>query len=147
MHRELYDAVRKPYLAATEGNEHAHQEMKRFFHTLCAHNSKHKSNVHDCLDKIIARRAINYAGTKEMPRGKRNEMFTGVRKPSIKRNGEARKEREAKTGDFAAEETKFNLREAWQGEDQRWATAKTDLLDQKWIDMLAKRAREHPSSE
>lgn len=37
---QIYMTFGKPWNVATEGNEHAHQEMKKFFHHLCCHNRK-----------------------------------------------------------------------------------------------------------
>lgn len=37
---QLYMLFGKPWNAATEGNEHAHQDMKNFFHRLVSHNPK-----------------------------------------------------------------------------------------------------------
>lgn len=37
---QLYKLFAKPWNAATEGSEHGHQKMKKFFHHLCCHNGK-----------------------------------------------------------------------------------------------------------
>lgn len=39
---QLYRLFAKPWNAATEGSEHAHQEMKLFFHHLACHNGRGK---------------------------------------------------------------------------------------------------------
>ena len=39
---QLYSTFAKPWNATTEGSEHAHQEMKKYFHHLCCHNAKSK---------------------------------------------------------------------------------------------------------
>lgn len=68
----------KPYLGATEGNEHAHQEMKKFFRELCSHSSKSSCdclqfmNLHK-LKRIAVEEMVN-----EMPWTKYTEMLTGV---------------------------------------------------------------------
>ena len=36
----LYLVLGKPYLGATEGNEHAHQTMKKYFKRMCSHSWK-----------------------------------------------------------------------------------------------------------
>jgi len=36
----LYLYLGKPYLGATEGNEHAHQRMKKMFREMCSHSNK-----------------------------------------------------------------------------------------------------------
>jgi hypothetical protein len=43
---QLYMLFGKPWNAATEGNEHAHQDMKRFFHELACHNPRNPHS--DC---------------------------------------------------------------------------------------------------
>lgn len=45
----LYKAFAKPWNAATEGSEHAHQEMKKFFHHLACNNGKGKSSCYQVL--------------------------------------------------------------------------------------------------
>ena len=45
----LYRLFGRPWNAATEGNEHAHQDMKRFFLHLACHSSKHSG---DCLQVL-----------------------------------------------------------------------------------------------
>ena len=146
-HRNLYEAVGKPYLAATEGNEHAHQEMKKFFHGLCAHSSRIKSNVHAFLDLHIARKNINFAGQCELPRTARTEMWTGMTMARVKKGGEKRKQRDVKHGDHALEDTKENLRAVAGEIAHSWASASTELLDPSWSEMLAKKARANPDSE
>ena len=39
---QLYKLFGKPWNAATEGNEHAHQDMKKFFHDLTCHNPRNE---------------------------------------------------------------------------------------------------------
>ena len=36
---QLFMGWGKPYLAATEGHEHQHGEMKKYFHGMCSHSS------------------------------------------------------------------------------------------------------------
>ena len=43
---QLYKLFGKPWNAATEGNEHAHQDMKKYFHHMACHNPKNKHG--DC---------------------------------------------------------------------------------------------------
>jgi len=45
----LYKLFGRPWNAATEGNEHAHQDMKRFFLHLTCHSSKGEN---DCLQTL-----------------------------------------------------------------------------------------------
>jgi|TARA_B110000046_G_scaffold97300_2_gene105010 hypothetical protein len=37
---QVYSLFAKPWNASTEGSEHAHQDMKKYFHHLCCHNAK-----------------------------------------------------------------------------------------------------------
>ena len=47
---QLYMLFGKPWNAATEGNEHAHQDMKKFFHGMACHNPKHPNS--DCYQVL-----------------------------------------------------------------------------------------------
>ena len=47
---QLYTLFGKPWNAATEGNEHAHQDMKRFFHSMACHNPSHPNS--DCYQVL-----------------------------------------------------------------------------------------------
>jgi hypothetical protein len=46
---QLYMLFGKPWNAATEGNEHAHQNMKQFFHTMSQHGPKGHCDAFNCL--------------------------------------------------------------------------------------------------
>ena len=43
--QKLFLILGKPYLAATEGNESAHQEMKRDFHQMCSHSNQRAGSM------------------------------------------------------------------------------------------------------
>lgn len=43
--QKLFLILGKPYLGATEGNEAAHQEMKKDFHMMCSHSSKRAGSM------------------------------------------------------------------------------------------------------
>ena len=55
----LYTMFGKPWHAATEGNEHAHQEMKRFFHDMPCHNPKNpKSDTYNTLRLTVVKKTL-----------------------------------------------------------------------------------------
>jgi len=43
--QKLFLRLGKPYLGATEGNEHAHQEMKKDFHQMCSYSNKNLDSM------------------------------------------------------------------------------------------------------
>ena len=43
--QKLFLILGKPYLGATEGNEAAHQEMKKDFHMMCSHSNKRAGSM------------------------------------------------------------------------------------------------------
>jgi len=43
--QKLFLILGKPYLAATEGNESAHQEMKKDFHLMCSHSNQRAGSM------------------------------------------------------------------------------------------------------
>ena len=53
---QLYMLFGKPWNAATEGNEHAHQDMKAFFHKLACHSSKGHSDCYAVLRLLVVKR-------------------------------------------------------------------------------------------
>ena len=56
---QLYMLFAKPWNAATEGNEHAHQDMKKFFHDLACHNPKApKSSCYQVLRLTLVKRQL-----------------------------------------------------------------------------------------
>jgi hypothetical protein len=57
--QKLFIVLGKPYLAATEGNEHAHCEMKKDFHMMCSHSNKSYCNMHQLMDHHFLRRSVN----------------------------------------------------------------------------------------
>ena len=55
----LYTMFGKPWHAATEGNEHAHQEMKRFFHDMSCHNPKNPhSDTYNTLRLTVIKKTL-----------------------------------------------------------------------------------------
>ena len=56
---QLYMLFGKPWNAATEGNEHAHQDMKKFFHELACHNPKSRnSSCYQVLRLTLVKRQL-----------------------------------------------------------------------------------------
>jgi hypothetical protein len=132
-HSSLYIALGKPYLASTEGNEHCHQEMKKFFHTMCSHNSKKNPDVLQYMNLHAARRTLNSEHIDELPRGTRTNAHTGMQTKAVKRGGAERKARCCSNHDFALEDTKDEMRRrGWTAEmtgDMMTKRARTELLD------------------
>ena len=65
----LYVLYGKPWNASTEGNEHAHQDMKQYFSHLCCHNDKGKDGDVLQVLKLMHVRAhlMNTYGGKFLP--------------------------------------------------------------------------------
>jgi len=69
--QKLFLILGKPYLGATEGNEHAHQEMKKDFHAMCSHSNKAAGsmlqlmNLHYLRRNVYSRHATFAPPTKE----------------------------------------------------------------------------------
>ena len=56
---QLYDLFGRPWNAATEGNEHAHQDMKNYFHNLACHSSKKgKSDCYQVLRLMVIKQQL-----------------------------------------------------------------------------------------
>jgi hypothetical protein len=56
--QKLYLILGKPYLGATEGNEHAHQDMKKDFHMMCSHSNKSSGDMLQSMNLAFLRNAI-----------------------------------------------------------------------------------------
>lgn len=73
---QLYMLFGKPWNAATEGNEHAHQDMKAFFHTLATHNPKSPhSDCYSVLRLTIVKRQLLQTKSHLLP----NSNYAAVR--------------------------------------------------------------------
>ena len=56
---QLYDLFGRPWNAATEGNEHAHQDMKNYFHNMACHNKKGgKSDCYQVLRLMVVKQQL-----------------------------------------------------------------------------------------
>ena len=89
----LYLTLGKPYLAATEGNEHAHQELKKYFRKLCSHSNKTTCdmlqflNLHCIKHLMVIDHGDEMQRTKEMARrlGKKTHSETPIPHPALKK--------------------------------------------------------------
>ena len=118
---KLYRLLGKPYLGATEGNEHAHQEMKTYFRQMCSHSDKNKCdclqfmNLHT-LNRIAVRDLIQHA-----PQNKYVQSMSGV---SLKTKGG---ERTVKVSDLTIADNKANLA-LKRGEDAEIGISQEDFV-------------------
>ena len=56
---QLYSMFGRPWNAATEGSEHAHQDMKNFFLHLTCHSTKHKhGDMHQVLELLTVKQEL-----------------------------------------------------------------------------------------
>ena len=94
--QKLFILLGKPYLGATEGNEHAHQEMKQDYHHLCNRGGKRK--VSDMLQLMnlshLRREVYRQYGkfappTRESERNLSMDMGLGEGKRTCKRHDDA----------------------------------------------------------
>ena len=107
---KLYEVLGKPYLASTEGNEHAHQEAKMAFKRCISHSCKRRPDSLQLMDFHHSRRNVNELGAAELPRNKATTRYTGV---STESNY---KQRSRVDTDLAIEDTKAGIMELLQGE-------------------------------
>jgi hypothetical protein len=69
--RQLYMLFGKPWNAATEGNEHAHQDMKLFFHNMASHNPKNPhSDCYAVLRMCVIKRQMLQTKAHLLPHSK-----------------------------------------------------------------------------
>jgi hypothetical protein len=103
---KLYMLLGNPYLGATEGNEHAHQEMKKFFHQMCSHSSKSKCDCLQFMNLHKLKRIAVEELSDDIPWTIYSEMLTGkATGQKSARAGKAIK----KDSDALIEDTKKNL--------------------------------------
>ena len=95
----LYVLLGKPYLGATEGNEHAHQEMKMYFRRCSSKNSKRVSACLQTLNLLTLNRLLVSLTAAELPRGGYTGMRTGLDSHS------GRKGKGSKVSDDTIEDT------------------------------------------
>ena len=71
--QKLYLVLGKPYLGATEGNEHAHQEMKKDFRMMCSHSNKRLGDMLQLMNCSHLRRHVIATGGQFAPRTRETE--------------------------------------------------------------------------
>ena len=76
--QKLFLLLGKPYLGATEGNEHAHQEMKRDFHTMVSHSNQSRSGMLQLMDLHHLRRAVYESYSEYAPPTRESESNLGM---------------------------------------------------------------------
>lgn len=79
---KLYVLLGKPYLGATEGNEHAHQEMKTYFKTMCSHSDPNRCDCLQFLDLHTLKRTATAENILKAPANKMTERMSGVTQQS-----------------------------------------------------------------
>ena len=99
----LYRLLGKPYLGATEGNEHAHCEMKMFFKRCCSKNSKTRCACLQVLDLLSVKRLLVHENGDELPWNRYTAMRTGLDRKS------GCKQKEKKCSDDTIEDSKDAL--------------------------------------
>ena len=67
---QLYMLFGKPWHAATEGNEHAHQDMKAFFHDMACHSGKGHGDCYAVLRLTIVKRHLLQERAQLLPNSK-----------------------------------------------------------------------------
>lgn len=87
--QKLFLILGKPYLGATEGNEHAHQEMKKDFKTMCCHSNTRAGSMLQLMELSHLRRQVFRSGAQFAPRSMQSQanlgMDLGVKQGSRKR--------------------------------------------------------------
>ena len=74
----LYLLLGKPYLGATEGKEHAHQDMKNFFRKMASKSSKTYPAVQQVLDMLVQKQHVCGAMATAVKRTHTTGMRTGL---------------------------------------------------------------------
>ena len=76
--QKLFLLLGKAYLGATEGNEHAHQEMKKDFHQMCSHNNKKYGAMLQLLNLHHLRREVFAEHADLAPRNQQSQSMMGM---------------------------------------------------------------------
>ena len=127
--QKLYEVLGKPYLASTEGNEHAHQEGKMAFKRCISHSCKRRCDSLQLMDFHHARRNVNSIGASELPRNSDTTRYTGIATQS------SYKQRARVDTDLAIEDTKAGILELLrvEGQETEMHRAPVGLLDPNWV--------------
>jgi len=95
----LYLLLKKPYLGATEGNEHAHQDMKKYFKKGTCKSSKAKTRaVQQTVDLMMLKQVTAGRMAKEVPLTTTTQMYLGL-EPKRKKSEEGGFSRGVKSDD------------------------------------------------
>ena len=76
--QKLFLILGKPYLGATEGNEHAHQEMKKDFKTMCCHSNSRAGSMLQLMELSHLRRQVFRTGAQFAPRTIQSQAVLGM---------------------------------------------------------------------
>ena len=135
----MYSVLGKPYLAATEGSEHAHQEMKKLFHRMLSYTNKRVSPMLALMNMSVARRVVNHAHQNQCCRTKRWAELTGLNLKCVRKDGKERMQRKRKRTLLSLEDTKDGLAAMIQPADPLSARADDSLLDAEYAEAVAAR--------
>ena len=111
----LYMLLGKPYLGATEGNEHAHQDMKKYFKKMSSHSSRRLPDVQQTQKLMLQKQQVCTAMACSIKRTAKTQMYTGMlkraRREAVQREEEEKEEDLPPPAlrDDALEATKFAL--------------------------------------
>ena len=76
--QKLFPILGKPYLGGTEGNESAHQELKKDFHQMCCHSNKRAGDMLQLM-RLHHLRKVTFAASKDFaPRNRYSEATLGM---------------------------------------------------------------------
>ena len=126
---KLYKIFGKPYLGATEGNEHAHQESKHMFRNMCSKSSKRRSAILQLMDLVTVKRIVVHEVAAQLPRQAYTGMMTGLA------SGAGHKERPKKRSDLTCEDSKDALRKLAKIQHH---VASPAVMDVEWNALVAK---------
>lgn len=74
----LFLLLGKPYLGATEGNEHAHQDMKKYFSRMASKSSKKYPAVQQVMDMLIQKQYVCSQLAGDVRRNHQTQIYTGM---------------------------------------------------------------------
>ena len=74
--QKLYLILGKPYLGATEGNEHAHVEMKKDFSMMCSHSNKSAGDMLQLMNRHYLRNRCFAKNAQFAPPTRESEALT-----------------------------------------------------------------------
>ena len=128
--RKLYMLYGKPWMGSTEGNEHAHQEMKGMFRHMCGKSSKRRGAILQLMDLGASKRILVNEVAGELPRQAYTATLTGLQV------GAGHKERARKRSDLTIEDSKDALAKT---ANIRHCRAPCESMDLEWNEVVGKR--------